>query len=84
MFNKKSDSYIGKLRSNFMGTEFNIYDSGKNPKNSSNFDLVRHQLGSIIYKSNIMGTKGPRKMTVLLPLINKYQNDIKSIWKPVK
>jgi tubby-related protein 1 len=69
LFNKNSDSYIGKLRSNFIGTEFNIYNSGKNPKNSSNFDQVRHQLGSIVYKTNFMGTKGPRKMTVLLPLV---------------
>jgi len=25
---KKSTNYLGKLRSNFMGTEFNVYDNG--------------------------------------------------------
>lgn len=29
---QKEANYIGKVRSNFMGTEFTLYDSGKNPK----------------------------------------------------
>jgi hypothetical protein len=28
---KKSNGYLGKVRSNFLGTEFYIYDTGKNP-----------------------------------------------------
>ena len=31
-FDKTQESFIGKLRSNFMGTEFNLYDHGENPK----------------------------------------------------
>jgi len=27
---KNSDSYLGKLRSNFLGTEFLIFDNGEN------------------------------------------------------
>ena len=30
--NRKGAGYLGKLRSNFLGTEFNIYDWGENPK----------------------------------------------------
>lgn len=30
--NRKGEGYIGKLRSNFLGTEFNIFDWGENPK----------------------------------------------------
>ena len=33
---KKDASFIGKVRSNFLGTEFNLYDNGANPKNSKN------------------------------------------------
>jgi len=29
---KKGKGYLGKVRSNFMGTEFVIYDNGDNPK----------------------------------------------------
>ena len=29
---RKSDKYLGILRSNFMGTEFMLYDKGENPK----------------------------------------------------
>ena len=28
---------------------------------------IRSELGSIFYESNILGTKGPRKMIVILP-----------------
>lgn len=30
--NRSSSNYLGKLRSNFMGTEFQIFDDGYNPK----------------------------------------------------
>jgi hypothetical protein len=29
---KKNQGYLGKLRSNFLGTEFSIFNAGKNPK----------------------------------------------------
>ena len=32
VFDKKSPSFLGKVRSNFMGTCFHVYDNGKNPK----------------------------------------------------
>ncbi len=31
---KKNQNYLGKVRSNFMGTEFVFYDHGQNPKNA--------------------------------------------------
>ena len=30
-FDKESDEYLGKLKSNFLGSEFRIYDSKLNP-----------------------------------------------------
>lgn len=31
---KKSAGYIGKVRSNFLGTEFQVYDNGINPSDA--------------------------------------------------
>ena len=38
---KGTQGYLGKLRSNFLGTEFYIYDTGKNPGKAKNFEEVR-------------------------------------------
>ncbi|KAG0330899.1 hypothetical protein BG004_001908 [Podila humilis] len=119
---------LGKLRSNFLGTAFNVYSNGRNPfsnadggaavpsasatgttttgtkiarsngsspNNSAynggiggrfgdnsvapqedkrkqngdqkNKDLeVRQELGAVIYNPNVLGLKGPRKMTILM------------------
>lgn len=79
---KNSNSYLGKVRANFLGTEFFIYDNGRSTKdiqsirrqsysNSSNNNIsekpLRSELGVVLYETNILGTKGPRKMTILIP-----------------
>ena len=46
---KKDSGYIGKLKSNFFNTEFNIYDTGKNPKKTKCNEEIRKDLGLIIY-----------------------------------
>lgn len=46
---KKDSGYIGKLKANFFGTEFNIYNSGKNPKKTKVNDEMRMNIGAIIY-----------------------------------
>lgn len=33
-FEKDNNNYLGKVRSNFLGTEFEIFDSKDNPKNT--------------------------------------------------
>ena len=35
-FEKGSNGYLGKVRSNFLGTEFCIFDSKENPKKAKN------------------------------------------------
>jgi Tub family len=50
-----------------MGTEFNIFDGGQNPKKCSDPQLVRENLGVVLYESNLLGARGPRKMKVLVP-----------------
>jgi len=37
----KNSSYLGKVRSNFLGTEFAIFDNGKNPGKAKNLNDVR-------------------------------------------
>lgn len=77
----KSPSYLGKVRSNFMGTEFMIYDKGINPKKkAATLETMREELGVIMYQSNLLGAKGPRKMRVLLPAVNAAGD--RCTWKP--
>lgn len=53
----------GKLRSNFLGTEFYIFDKGENPKKAPNkISSWRKELGIILYEANLMAPKGPRKI----------------------
>ncbi|KAJ3213338.1 hypothetical protein HDU67_002968 [Dinochytrium kinnereticum] len=67
------DHIVGRVRSNFLGTAFSIYDSGRNPFKSKEdpMSVVREELGAVLYEPNILGFKGPRKMTVILPGMTK-------------
>eukprot|EP00727_Mastigamoeba_balamuthi_P000652 m51a1_g10584 putative tubby protein homolog isoform x2 (237) ;mRNA; f:49934-50841 len=62
-----SGSFVGCLRSNFLGTEFMLYDGGEVAVKTSNPSLIRQELVSVLYESNVLGLGGTRKMTVLLP-----------------
>ncbi|KAI4882145.1 hypothetical protein NFI96_017233, partial [Prochilodus magdalenae] len=91
------DNFIGKLRSNLMGTKFTVFDNGLNPDRAlRDLSNARQELAAIIYVSmlrstfvlystqrktaggnrmgcaylqetNVLGFKGPRKMTVIIP-----------------
>jgi tubby-related protein 1 len=67
---KSPNGYLGKVRSNFLGTEFCLYDSGKNPKKAKSKDQTRTQQGVVQYETNVLGSKGPRRMKVLLPNVD--------------
>lgn len=80
----ENDDYIGKIRSNFTGSEFIAYDCGMNPrklnkcKESSPLSLVsqvREELATISYESSLLGKKkaGPRQISVVLPHV-RVQN----------
>ena len=70
-FQKDANGYLGKVRSNFLGTEFYIFDAKENPKKAVNKDENRQQLGVVQYETNVLGSKGPRRMKVLLPMVNR-------------
>lgn len=86
---RDSASYFGKLRANFVGTEFTIYDSkdkrnkkDKKDKKDRDEDSVRgrsvdgmdgddrQELGCVTYQYNVLGTRGPRKMTGIIPALD--------------
>ncbi|XP_053574441.1 tubby-related protein 3 isoform X2 [Bombina bombina] len=67
---REGDNFIGKLRSNLMGTKFTVFDSGDNPMKAQENGDSRQELAAICYETNVLGFKGPRKMTVLLPGMN--------------
>ncbi|XP_026065062.1 tubby-related protein 3-like isoform X3 [Carassius auratus] len=71
---REAESFIGKLRSNLMGTRFTVYDNGTNPSKTPGALLeetnTRQELATICYETNVLGFKGPRKMTVIIPGMN--------------
>ena len=44
---KEAQGYIGKVRSNFLGTEFYIFDTGENPDKAKSAEEIRTQHGVI-------------------------------------
>jgi hypothetical protein len=72
---RQSGNFFGKLRSNFLGTEFSLYDKGVNPDKLEHMSRetvqLRQELGTILYKQNVLGSRGPRKMKVMVPNVNE-------------
>ena len=91
---------LGKVRSNFVGTEFSVFDHGVSPDKIKEGGKAggaddgeggggsgdgggsggagkkerRAELGSVLYESNILGSRGPRKMTVLVPAVRQTKD----------
>eukprot|EP01026_Neomeris_dumetosa_P059946 TRINITY_DN5620_c3_g1_i15.p1 TRINITY_DN5620_c3_g1~~TRINITY_DN5620_c3_g1_i15.p1 ORF type:complete len:502 (-),score=41.65 TRINITY_DN5620_c3_g1_i15:1321-2826(-) len=77
---RQSNTYFGKLRANFMGTEFTLFDKGYNPSRDPSQEPVgalapRCELAQVVYEMNVLGTKGPRKMTAIIPKVNSLSNE---------
>ncbi|XP_056641480.1 protein king tubby isoform X1 [Diorhabda sublineata] len=66
---RNAESFVGKLRSNLIGTQFTVYDNGISPRKANLREgiIPRQELASVIYDTNVLGFKGPRKMTVIIP-----------------
>ncbi|XP_074858755.1 tubby-related protein 3 isoform X4 [Carettochelys insculpta] len=70
---REGESFIGKLRSNLMGTKFTVYDHGVSPVKAQGLvekAHTRQELAAICYETNVLGFKGPRKMSVIIPGMN--------------
>lgn len=76
-FSRASNSFIGKLRSNFLGTKFTIYDSQppgdpviqtncrsrrRMKQVSPRFPAGNYSIATISYELNVLRTRGPRRM----------------------
>jgi len=86
--NKNVPSYLGKLRSNFVGTEFTLFDKGVNPKKSDRDQpivsraTIRQELGFLIYESNLLGNRGPRKMVCCVPEVSDDGDPLAGFHEP--
>nr|XP_015814122.2 tubby-related protein 1 [Nothobranchius furzeri] len=66
------ENFVGKLRSNLMGTKFTVFDNALNPERAlPDMSNARQELAGIIYETNVLGMKGPRRMTVIIPGMDK-------------
>ncbi|KAL1557797.1 Tubby-like F-box protein 8 [Salvia divinorum] len=78
---RSSGTYIGKLRSNFLGTRFLIYDTqpcshvpppGRSSRRfyskkvSPKLPTGSYNIAQITYELNVLGTRGPRKMNCIM------------------
>jgi hypothetical protein len=52
---------VARLASNFLGTEYVLQGVG------GEAGEARCELGAMLYTPNVLGAKGPRKMTTVLP-----------------
>jgi tubby-related protein 1 len=69
---RHDDNFVGKVRSNVLGTNFSFFDSGIGADDLEKGDVsgsgdIRKEIGFLTYESNVLGAKGPRKMTCSLP-----------------
>lgn len=48
---REGEGYCAKVRSNALGTQFTVYDSGQNPKKTTNHAAIRQELAAVIYVS---------------------------------
>lgn len=72
---RESETFVGKLRSNRLGTQFTVYDNGAAPGKAPNEGL-RKELAAIVYDTNVLGFKGPRKMSCIIPGMNLDQERV--------
>ncbi|KAH8372603.1 hypothetical protein KR009_000598, partial [Drosophila setifemur] len=70
---RNADGFCGKLRSNVFGTSFTVFDNGS----KESMESPRLDLAVIIYDTNILGFKGPRNMTVILPGMTEEDQRVK-------
>ncbi|KAM9233992.1 tubby-related protein 1 [Dugong dugon] len=64
------ENFIGKLRSNLLGNRFTVFDNGQNPHRGgggTDVGSLRQELAAVIYETNVLGFRGPRRMTIIIP-----------------
>ncbi|KAL6532270.1 hypothetical protein OROGR_014240 [Orobanche gracilis] len=77
-----NDTYVGKLRSNFMGTKFVVYDAlphhsgakiakswSTRKQMSPRLRVGNYPVAHISYELNVLGARGPRRMHCIMDTI---------------
>lgn len=60
---KGAPNVVGKVGSNFVGTEFHVYTAGKNPGDTKNVDQMRSEVAVVRYvKSDELSKLSRRKI----------------------
>ncbi|CAN8271184.1 unnamed protein product [Cochlearia groenlandica] len=75
-FSRRSTTYVGKLKSGFLGTKFTIHDTTEpnqrlRAKQASSTKLLSssYTAGNITYELNVLRTRGPRRMHCVMDSI---------------
>lgn len=76
---RNSGNFYGKVRSNFVGTEFTVYDKGEKPTKDGGLQQ-RQELAAVLYQTNILVSKGPRQMQVAVPRVDE-QTGRRAVWR---
>eukprot|EP00756_Hemistasia_phaeocysticola_P022683 Hpha_TRINITY_DN15848_c4_g22::TRINITY_DN15848_c4_g22_i1::g.189060::m.189060 len=76
---RNSGNFYGKVRSNFVGTEFTVYDKGEKPTKDGGLQQ-RQELAAVMYQTNILVSKGPRQMQVCVPRVDDATGR-RAVWK---
>uniref|UniRef100_A0A4X2KYU4 Tubby-like protein n=1 Tax=Vombatus ursinus TaxID=29139 RepID=A0A4X2KYU4_VOMUR len=77
---RDGDNFVGKVRSNVLGTKFTIFDNGVNPEKKTFMPQsarIREELGAVCYETNVLGFQGPRKMIIIIPGIDSQNQRLK-------
>lgn len=78
---RKSPGYVGKLRSNLLGTEFSLFSEGENPRTKLPAEQIRNEHAAVVYKTSVFSQNSSPEMHVIIPEVvdeNKYY-----VWKPL-
>ncbi|CAA7061901.1 unnamed protein product [Microthlaspi erraticum] len=82
---RRSQAYVGKVRSNFLGTKFTVFDGNLMPSSGSaklrksrssnparvsrKIPLGSYPVAHITYELNVLGSRGPRKMQCVMDTV---------------
>jgi len=70
-----SPAAVGKVRANYLGTEFSLFDEGAAPGKvgggaAPSSATGRRELAAVRFASNVLSQRGPRKMRVAVPRLS--------------
>jgi len=78
---RESPTTIGKLRSNDDGSQFFLYDTGENPKNSQDPSVIRKELALMkVHKAGSGASDASVSLTCWLPSV--LPDGSQNVWQP--